>query len=131
MNILEFVLYVDMKCRAHKLLIAIMADPKQRDDYISKIASSANMPVEKVEEGLDRLAKTCWIVSGNTTEGMKEMESPRDSERIFGNMHPPNRPLSSAGDYKSGRQDSGFDIIKFVAGKMECYHRLLKDNYNS
>jgi len=131
MDIFEFVFYVEMRCRVHKLLITIMADPKQRDTFISEVASSGKLPAEKVEEALERLAKTCWIVCENTTEGRKEMGIPHDSEIISGKIDPANPPPGNTGDYKSGRQDSGFDIIKFVAGKMECYHRLLKDNYNN
>lgn len=113
MDIFDFVFYVEMRCLAHKLLITIMEDPKQRDTFISEVASSGKLPAEKVEEALDKLAKTCWIVSENTTEGRKEMGLHIDNEII------------------PGRHYGGFDIIKFFAGTMLCYGRLLKKNYNT
>jgi len=130
MDIFDFVLYVKMRCRAHKLLIATLADPKLRDTYISKVAFSVKLPVEKVEEALDRLAKTCWIICENTTEARRGMGPSLDGQMFDGSIDHTNPLTSDPGGYKSGKQDGRFDIMKFFAGTMECYGRLLKEKYN-
>jgi len=127
MDMLDFVLHVKITCKAHKLLMAEMADPERRHLYIAEMASDMEKPVEKVEELLDTLARECWIVSEIGTQGKKDTDLPIGSRVSHGNIGLINPPPTDAGGHQSDRCHGGFDSIKFLVGVMECYGQLLRE----